>query len=119
MLNNTDFSAFNELLLADNTLGVSGTGYFDVLQQVSRDYSELAYLERLWAAWYLFMQNDTYATGILTFVLHESILWVVTLGTLDRKHSSEVDEIGSLESTVEKWISCSTEEPTVPQVQSP
>ncbi|RSL65122.1 hypothetical protein CEP53_003802 [Fusarium sp. AF-6] len=69
--NTADFSAFNELLLADNTLGVSGTGYFGVLQQVSRDHNELAYLERLWAAWYLFIQNDTYATGILTFVLHE------------------------------------------------
>ncbi|RMJ20016.1 hypothetical protein CDV36_000349 [Fusarium kuroshium] len=72
MLNNTDFSAFNELLLTDDTLGVSGTGYFDVLKQVSRDHSELAFLERLWAAWYLFIQNDTYATGILTFVLHEA-----------------------------------------------
>ncbi|KAM5344428.1 hypothetical protein ACJ41O_012964 [Fusarium nematophilum] len=47
------------------------TGYFDVLEQVSRNHTELAWLERLWAAWYLFMQNDTYATGIMTFVLHE------------------------------------------------
>lgn len=48
--NDTDFSVFNELLPADDILGAStGIGYFDVLMQVSRDHSELAYLERLWA----------------------------------------------------------------------
>ncbi|KAI8713575.1 Fatty acid hydroxylase domain-containing protein [Fusarium sp. LHS14.1] len=70
--NATDFSVFNELLPTGDMLGASpGTGYFDVLNQVSRDHNDLAYLERLWASWYLFIQNDTYATGILTFVLHE------------------------------------------------
>lgn len=30
-------------------------------------------LERLWAAWYAYMQNDVLATGIMSFVLHEVI----------------------------------------------
>jgi methylsterol monooxygenase len=30
-------------------------------------------VEKLWAAWYLWMQNDTLATGIMSFVLHEFV----------------------------------------------
>lgn len=29
--------------------------------------------ERLWAAWYLWWQNDTLATGIMSFMMHEIV----------------------------------------------
>ncbi|KAL4722991.1 C-4 sterol methyl oxidase [Fusarium chlamydosporum] len=48
-------------------------GYLDVLDQVSDTHPGLNMLERLWTAWYVFMQNDVYATGIMSFVLHEVI----------------------------------------------
>jgi len=39
--------------------------------------------ERLWAAWYAFMQNDVLATGIMSFLMHEivyfgrSLPWII------------------------------------------
>ncbi|KAM4056751.1 fatty acid hydroxylase superfamily protein [Hirsutella rhossiliensis] len=47
--------------------------YFTVLDTVTKYNVHLNFLERLWAAWYLFMQNDTLATGIMSFVMHELI----------------------------------------------
>ena len=29
--------------------------------------------ERLWAAWYAYLQNDVLATGIMSFVMHEVV----------------------------------------------
>ena len=34
---------------------------------------QLNYFERLWAAWYAYMGNDVLATGILSFVMHETV----------------------------------------------
>lgn len=59
------------------------SAYFDVLDEVSKYNVQLGIFERLWAAWYLWMQNDTLATGILSFVVHEvvyfgrSLPWVI------------------------------------------
>jgi methylsterol monooxygenase len=47
--------------------------YFTVLDEVSKYNVHLNYVERLWAAWYMWMQNDTLATGILSFVMHELV----------------------------------------------
>lgn len=33
----------------------------------------LNYFERLWAAWYAYMNNDVLATGILSFTMHEIV----------------------------------------------
>ena len=39
--------------------------------------------ERLWVAWYFYMQNDVLATGIMSFVMHElvyfgrSLPWII------------------------------------------
>ena len=39
--------------------------------------------EKLWMAWYAFMQNDVLATGIMSFVMHEvvyfgrSLPWII------------------------------------------
>lgn len=51
--------------------------------EVSKYNVQLNIAERLWAAWYLWMQNDTLATGILSFVMHEvvyygrSLPWII------------------------------------------
>ncbi|KAL1857516.1 hypothetical protein VTK73DRAFT_8044 [Phialemonium thermophilum] len=61
----------------------STLSYFNVFDEVSKNAVQLNYAERLWAAWYLWMQNDTLATGIMSFVMHEvvyfgrSLPWVI------------------------------------------
>ncbi|SPO05990.1 probable C-4 methyl sterol oxidase [Cephalotrichum gorgonifer] len=57
--------------------------YFTALDEVTKYNVELNIAERLWAAWYLWMQNDTLATGIMSFVMHEvvyfgrSLPWII------------------------------------------
>ena len=54
-----------------------------VFDEVTKYNVQLSIVERAWAAWYLWMQNDTLATGIMSFVLHEviyfgrSIPWMI------------------------------------------
>ncbi|VUC23137.1 unnamed protein product [Clonostachys rosea] len=48
-------------------------GYFEVLEEVTKYNVQLNYLEKLWAAWYLYMQNDILATGVMSFFIHELI----------------------------------------------
>lgn len=47
--------------------------YFSVFEEVSKIDVHLNIFERLWAAWYLYMQNDTLATGIMSFMMHEIV----------------------------------------------
>ncbi|KAI1158188.1 C-4 sterol methyl oxidase [Nemania serpens] len=47
--------------------------FTSVFEEVSKYNVQLNIAERLWASWYLWMQNDTLATGIMSFVLHEVI----------------------------------------------
>jgi methylsterol monooxygenase len=61
-LNATSFASFNQT-----------KDYFVVLEEVSKYNVQLNMAEKLWAAWYLWMQNDTLATGIMSFVLHEVV----------------------------------------------
>ncbi|KAG5656559.1 hypothetical protein KAF25_000146 [Fusarium avenaceum] len=61
-LNATTFAAFNQT-----------KDYFVVLEEVSKYNVQLNIVEKLWAAWYLWMQNDTLATGIMSFLLHEFV----------------------------------------------
>lgn len=51
----------------------SPVDYFSVFEEVSKINVHLNVVERLWAAWYLFMQNDTLATGIMSFMMHEIV----------------------------------------------
>ncbi|KAK0718280.1 methylsterol monooxygenase [Lasiosphaeria miniovina] len=61
----------------------STTTYTTVFEEISKYNVQLNYFERLWAAWYLWMQNDTLATGIMSFVMHEviyfgrSLPWII------------------------------------------
>ncbi|RDA82969.1 hypothetical protein CP532_0860 [Ophiocordyceps camponoti-leonardi (nom. inval.)] len=55
---------------------VNGTvkhDYLTVFDHVSKTHVNLNFAERLWAAWYLFMQNDTLATGIMSLAMHELV----------------------------------------------
>ena len=42
-------------------------------EEISRYNAHLNVFERSWAAWYAYMQNDTLATGIMSFVMHEIV----------------------------------------------
>lgn len=56
---------------------INNNSYFDVLSNLSsRSASDpfitnLSYIEKLWASWYLYMNNDVLATGLLFFLTHE------------------------------------------------
>lgn len=47
--------------------------YWGQFEELSKYNVHLSILERLWATWYVYMQNDALATGIMSFVMHEII----------------------------------------------
>lgn len=57
----------------------NSTSYFKVLRQLqdlsssdlTSSVASLNYIEKLWAAWYLYIDNDLLATGLLFFLVHE------------------------------------------------
>jgi methylsterol monooxygenase len=54
-------------------LGNPQDTYWGQFEEVSKYNVSLNYLERLWLAWYIYMQNDVLATGIMSFVMHETV----------------------------------------------
>ncbi|KAL2145060.1 hypothetical protein VTI28DRAFT_8160 [Corynascus sepedonium] len=73
-------SAVLNATIADFSSSASITTVFE---EVSKYNVHLNIFERLWASWYLWMQNDTIATGIMSFVMHElvyfgrSLPWII------------------------------------------
>jgi methylsterol monooxygenase len=75
----------------NSTLLSSGT-YWGQFEEIGKYNTNLNVAERLWAAWYAWMQNDVLATGIMSFVMHElvyfgrSLPWIFidTLGLFNR-----------------------------------
>lgn len=68
--------------------------------------------ERLWMAWYAFMQNDVLATGIMSFVMHElvyfgrSLPWFI----MDRMPSMNKYKIQNVRICwLKTWILSSTD----------
>lgn len=47
--------------------------YWAQFDSISASHLTLNYFERLWLAWYTYMQNDVLATGIMSFVIHEAV----------------------------------------------
>ena len=47
--------------------------YWGQFEDISKYNVHLNLFERLWAAWYAYMQNDVLATGILSFTMHELV----------------------------------------------
>lgn len=41
--------------------------------EISKYNVQLNVFERLWAAWYAYMQNDVLATGLMSFFMHEIV----------------------------------------------
>ncbi|KAK5673786.1 C-4 sterol methyl oxidase, partial [Elasticomyces elasticus] len=56
--------------------------YWGQYQDITKSNTHLSVAERLWVAWYAWVQNDVLATGIMSFAIHElfyfgrSLLWV-------------------------------------------
>lgn len=57
--------------------------YWGQFDEISKYNIHLNVFERLWAAWYAYMQNDVLATGIMSFLMHEivyfgrSLPWII------------------------------------------
>jgi len=47
--------------------------YTDHFHEIAQYNVQLNVLEKAWAAWYAYMQNDVLATGIMSFVMHELV----------------------------------------------
>ncbi|PGH29729.1 methylsterol monooxygenase [[Emmonsia] crescens] len=54
-------------------LSASPDTYWGQFEEISKYNVHLSFVERMWAAWYAYMQNDVLATGILSFGLHEIV----------------------------------------------
>lgn len=55
------------------TTAAPGGTYWDQFEEISKYNVSLNYFERLWLAWYTYMNNDVLATGIMSFVMHEAV----------------------------------------------
>lgn len=70
-------SALRHIL--QNGVALNETSYFGVLDMLTQlsisdiecEAASLNYLEKLWASWYLYIDNDVLATGLLFFLVHE------------------------------------------------
>jgi methylsterol monooxygenase len=44
------------------------------------DLTKLSWLEQMWAAWYIWIDNPIIATGLMSFLLHEVFFFLVLQG---------------------------------------
>ncbi|KAF2650278.1 C-4 methyl sterol oxidase Erg25 [Lophiostoma macrostomum CBS 122681] len=47
--------------------------YSGTFEQIDMHYVSLNYAEKLWLAWYTYMQNDILATGLMSLAMHEAV----------------------------------------------
>ena len=66
----TKYRTFNTT--AFGALSSPPDSYWDNYNIISEYNVHLNFFEKLWAAWYAWMQNDTLATGIMSFVSYMS-----------------------------------------------
>jgi methylsterol monooxygenase len=66
--NNATYASF-----ADAMLPHTKNTYWHEFGEISNNNVSLNYFEKLWAAWYAYMGNDILATGIMSFVMHETV----------------------------------------------
>lgn len=70
--------------------------------------------ERLWAAWYAFMQNDVLATGVMSFVMHElvyfgrSIPWMI-IDRIPYFNKYKIQNVSSSQDTQSRRIRASAD----------
>lgn len=57
----------------NSTIGalIKDESFSGTLQNVYQFQPQLNFLEKYWAAWYVYMNNDVLATGLMFFLLHE------------------------------------------------
>ena len=76
-INNSDIDRLCNMSLNRNSTSSLFTSppdtYWGQFDEVSKYNVHLNVFERLWAAWYAYMQNDVLATGIMSFMLHEIV----------------------------------------------
>ncbi|KFY58700.1 hypothetical protein V496_05998, partial [Pseudogymnoascus sp. VKM F-4515 (FW-2607)] len=72
------------IMNATNSTLFAAPTYWDQYNGITHYNGEtLNVFERLWAAWYAYMQNDVLATGIMSFLMHEfvyfgrSLPWII------------------------------------------
>lgn len=70
--NNNTLKPNSTVLLNTNINATALDTFTGTLTQFSSD-SQLNWMEKLWAAYYLYMNNDIMATGLLFFTLHEAM----------------------------------------------
>lgn len=56
-----------------NSTVLSSATYWGQFEEIGKYNANLNVAERLWAAWYAWMQNDVLATGIMSFMMHELV----------------------------------------------
>ena len=54
------------------TATTATTSYFDS-HYGKTDFSSLSWLELRWALWYIWFANDVFATGVMSFIMHETV----------------------------------------------
>lgn len=64
----TDLNSRNSTLLS-----TPPDTYWGQFEEISKYNTHLNIAERLWTAWYAWMQNDVLATGIMSFMMHELV----------------------------------------------
>ena len=57
----------------NTTFAPPAATYWGQFDEVSKYNVSLNFFERMWLAWYEWMQNDVLATGIMSFVMHEAV----------------------------------------------
>jgi methylsterol monooxygenase len=56
-----------------NSTVLPSATYWGQYEEITKFNTDLNIAERLWAAWYAWMQNDVLATGIMSFMMHELV----------------------------------------------
>jgi len=77
------------------------TTYWGTYEEISKYNADFNIPEKMWAAWYAWMQNDVLATGIMSFAMHElvyfgrSLPWIFidTLGFFNNYKIQHVSDI--------------------------
>jgi methylsterol monooxygenase len=69
--------------------------YWNNFDEVSKYNVHLNYLERMWTAWYAYIGNDALATGIMSFVMHETVFNKYKIQGVGRVHGEEPGATGT------------------------
>ena len=84
-----------------NSTVLPSATYWDQYGEITKLNPGLNIAERLWVAWFAWMQNDVLATGIMSFAMHElvyfgrSLPWIFidTLGIFKRYKIQNVSSV--------------------------